>query len=118
MTTCERRDRINLTRGWIAIMLWRAVLLSFLVALPFGGASPAPAPVPAAPSETAKAMVGKWEFSNADRDKVCSIVFRTDPGASGMKLEFDQACYVFFPFIKEIVGWRLADNDFLRLLNA
>jgi hypothetical protein len=99
-------------------MLWRAVLLSFLIALPFGGASPAPAPTPAAPSETAKAMAGKWEFSNADRDKVCSLVFRTDPGVAGMKLEFDQACYGHFPFVKEVVGWRLNDNDFLRLLNA
>ncbi len=97
-------------------MLRRAALLGILIALPFGGASTAPAP--SAPSETAKAMVGKWEFSNADRDKICSIVFRTDPGAAGMKLEFDQACYGVFPFIKEIVGWRLADNDFLRLLNA
>lgn len=100
-------------------MLRRAALLSFLIALPIGGALTAPAPTPATPSETAKAMAGKWEFSNADRDKVCSIVFRTDPGTAGsMKLEFDQACFGHFPFIKEVVGWRLNDNDFLRLLNA
>ena len=99
-------------------MLRRSVLLSLLVVLPIGGVSSAPAPTPAAPSETVKAMAGKWEFSNADRDKVCSIVFRTDPGTAGMKLEFDQACYGHFPFIKEVVGWRLNDNDFLRLLNA
>jgi hypothetical protein len=100
-------------------MFRRAVLLSFLVALPINGASPAPAPTPAAPSDAVKAMAGKWEFSNADRDKVCSIVFRTDPAAAGsMKLEFDQACYGHFPFIKEVVGWRLNENDFLRLLNA
>ena len=99
-------------------MFWRALLLSFLVVLPIGVSS-APAPTPAAPSETAKAMAGKWEFSNADRDKICSIVFRTDPSAAGsMKLEFDQTCYGHFPFIKEVVGWRLNDNDFLRLLNA
>ena len=98
-------------------MLRRAVLLSFLVVLPISGVSTAPAP--AAPNETAKAMAGKWEFSNADRDKVCSIVFRTDPSTAGsMKLEFDPACYGHFPFIKEVVGWRLNDNDFLRLLNA
>ncbi len=102
-------------------MMRRSILLFILVALPLGSASaaPAPAPTPAQPpSEAAKAMVGKWEFSNASREKVCSVVFRTDPGAVGMKLEFDQACIGFFPFIKEIVGWRLAENDFLRLLNA
>jgi Protease inhibitor Inh len=99
-------------------MLRRAILLCFLIALPVGGASTAPAPTASAPSDAAKAMAGKWEFSNADRDKVCSIVFRTDPSAAGMKLEFDPACYGFFPFIKEVVGWRLNDNDFLRLLNA
>lgn len=97
-------------------MVRHAVLLFALLVLPLGGASTAPAP--AAPSEAAKAMVGKWEFSNADRDKICSIVFRTDPGAVGMKLEFDQACITHFPFVKEVVGWRLAENDFLRLLNA
>ena len=97
-------------------MMRHAVLLSFLIVLPSGSAGPAPAP--AAPSEAAKAMVGKWEFSNADRDKICNIVFRTDSGAVGMKLEFEQACFGHFPFIKEIVGWRLGENDFLRLLNA
>ena len=97
-------------------MLRRAVLLSLLLILPAGGAGPAPAPT--APSEAAKAMVGKWEFSNADRDKICNIVFRTDSGAVGMKLEFESACIGHFPFIKEIVAWRLADNDFLRLVNA
>jgi len=102
---------------WIAIMVRHAVLFSLLLIVSNGGAVPAPAPQQP-PSEAAKAMVGKWEFSNADRDKVCNVVFRTDSGAVGMKLEFEQACYGLFPFLKEIVGWRLADNDFLRLINA
>jgi Protease inhibitor Inh len=97
-------------------MVRRTALLFSLLVMPFSGASTAPAPT--APSEAAKGMVGKWEFSNADRDKLCNVVFRTDPGAVGMKLEFDQACYAVFPFAKEIVGWRLSENDFLRLLNA
>lgn len=99
-------------------MVRRTVLLSLLLILPAASARPAPAPAPAAPTEAAKAMVGKWEFSNADRDKICNLVFRNDPSAIGMKLEFDQACIGFFPFLKEIVGWRLAENDFLRLLNS
>ena len=67
-----------------------------------------PAP-PAAP----RTMVGSWEFSNADREKICTLTFQT-----GRKLEFDPACAGHFPFTREIVGWSQADNDFLRLLDS
>ena len=71
------------------------------------------------PNEAAKAMAaGTWEFSNADRDKRCMLTFRTDPAAAGMRLEFDRGCASQFPFVKEIVGWSLGQNDFLRLLDA
>jgi hypothetical protein len=67
-----------------------------------------PAP-PAAP----RTMIGSWEFSNADREKICTLTFQT-----GRKLEFDPACAGHFPFTREIVGWSQADNDFLRLLGS
>ena len=70
-------------------------------------------------SDEVKAMAeGTWEFSNADRDKRCMLTFRTDPAATGMRLEFDKGCTALFPFIKEIAGWSLTQNDFLRLLDA
>ena len=70
-------------------------------------------------SDEAKAMAeGTWEFSNADRDKRCLLTFRTDAAAAGMRLEFDKGCAALFPFIKEVVGWSLTQNDFLRLLDA
>ena len=72
----------------------------------------------AAPSDSAKAMVGSWEFSNADRDKRCTITFRTDAGPSGMKLEFDKGCPAVFAFTRQIAGWTLAQNDFLRLVDS
>jgi hypothetical protein len=72
-------------------------------------------PAPPAPP---RAMPGSWEFSNADREKTCTITFRNDAGRVGKRLEFDPGCVKFFPFIPEIVGWRLNDNDFLRLLDA
>jgi len=79
----------------------------------------APAPAQTTLSEAAKAMTtGTWEFSNADRDKRCTLTFRADPAAVGMRLEFDKGCVALFPFITEIVGWTLADNDFLRLVDA
>jgi len=63
-------------------------------------------------------MVGSWEFSNADREKTCVITFRAELPRIGRRVEFDPACAGKFPFIREIVAWRLADNDFLRLLDA
>jgi len=70
-------------------------------------------------SDDAKAMAeGTWEFSNADRDKRCTLTFRTDAAATGMRLEFDRGCAGLFPFVKEIVGWSRGQNDFLRLLDA
>jgi hypothetical protein len=63
-------------------------------------------------------MPGSWEFSNADREKTCTITFRNDAAKVGKRLEFDPGCVKLFPFIPEIVGWRLNDNDFLRLLDA
>lgn len=71
-----------------------------------------------AANEAAQAMVGNWEFSNADRDKRCTLAFRTDTGAAGMKLEFDKDCVKIFPFVKEIAAWSIAEHDFLRLLDA
>ncbi len=64
------------------------------------------------------AMVGTWEFANADRDRVCAVTFRADPGPAGMRVEFDRQCATLYPFVAEIAGWRIAENDFLRLLNA
>ena len=68
--------------------------------------------------DSAQALIGSWEFSNADRDKRCTLTFRTDAAATGMRLEFDRGCAALFPFIKEIVGWSRGQNDFLRLLDA
>ena len=69
--------------------------------------------------DAAKAMAnGTWELSNADRDKRCTVTFRTDPAAAGIRLEFDKGCVGQFPFIADVAGWTLADNDFLRLLDA
>ena len=70
-------------------------------------------------SDDAKALAsGTWEFSNADRDKRCTVTFRTEPAAAGMRLEFDKGCAAQFPFISEIAGWTLTENDFLRMLDA
>jgi hypothetical protein len=93
----------------------RGILLACLV---FASAACAAAAQSPGPSDAAKAMAGTWEFANADRDKICSIVFRTDTGPGGMKLEFDRGCIGRFPFIREIAAWTIADNDFLRFVDT
>ena len=72
-----------------------------------------PAPAPAAP----RTIVGSWEFSNAEREKICTVTFRTD-AKGGNKVEFDPGCAGRFAFIKDIARWTYAENDFLRLLDA
>jgi Protease inhibitor Inh len=95
-------------------MMGRAILLALGVACLMTSAR-AQAPV----SDQAKAMAaGSWEFSNADRDKRCTLVFKTARAPVGMQLEFDKACVDVFPFIRDVVGWTIAENDFLRLLDA
>src|SRR5271157_836813 len=78
------------------------------------------AQAPANPlNDTVKTLAGAYEFSNADRDRRCTVDLKTDlAGAAGLKLEFDQACATVFPFVKDISGWTIDDGDFLRLNDA
>lgn len=69
-----------------------------------------------APPPTPRSMIGSWEFSNADREKVCTITFRES--GPHRPVAFDQACAGHFAFTKEITAWSHAENDFLRLLNG
>ncbi len=72
----------------------------------------------AQPGDSARAVVGTWEFSNADREKVCSVTFKSDPSPVGFKLAFDPNCATLFPLVADIVGWKFPDNDLLYLLDA
>ena len=36
--------------------------------------------------DSAKAVIGSWEFSNADRDKICTATFKSDPSKLGFKV--------------------------------
>ncbi len=92
----------------------------FLAVLAVGGlAVPAAAQAPQrGPSEAAVAMVGSWEFSNADREKRCTVAFAAGSGPRGMKVEFNKGCTGLFPFVAEVATWSVTDNGFLRLLNA
>jgi hypothetical protein len=76
------------------------------------------AQTPATLGDSAKAMVGAWEFSNADRDKVCTVTFKSDRTTVGFTVEFDKNCTNLFPLVADIAGWNFPENDLLRLLDA
>ena len=68
--------------------------------------------------DSAKAMLGAWEFSNAERTKICAVTFKRDAGKIGFKVEFDADCASLFPLVNNIAGWRFPDGDNLFLLDA
>jgi hypothetical protein len=78
----------------------------------------AQAPEPGAPPPAPRTMVGSWEFSNADREKTCTITFRAESIKIGKKVEFDSGCAGHFSFVRDVVAWSHEGNDFLRLLDA
>jgi hypothetical protein len=84
---------------------------------PASGAQSAPSPADGS-SDAADTMVGAWEFSNADRDKVCHFTFRSDPAAGGHKLDVDPNCPNLFPSAANMVGWSLDNYGDLHLLDG
>jgi hypothetical protein len=95
-------------------MMRRLILLGF--ALVAGSASLAQGPPKL--GDSAKEVIGTWEFSNADRDKICTATFKSDPTPAGFKVEFDKNCAGLFPIIADVTGWIFPDNDLLRLVDA
>jgi hypothetical protein len=80
--------------------------------------SSAVAQAPGVLGDSAKALIGTWEFSNADRDKVCSATFKSDGTKVGFKVEFDKACADLFPIVNDVAGWVFPEGDLLHLLDA
>ncbi len=95
-----------------------ALLRGAIVAVTAGAlCSGAAAQDTAAPGDAVNAMVGNWEFSNADHDKVCRFAFRADPAVGGYKADIDRNCGTLFPSIKDVVGWNLDGYGTLRLVD-
>ncbi len=91
-------------------------ILIAVAAIVIGGT--AHAQTSAAPGESAKAMIGTWELSNAERDKTCSAKFTGDAVRAGFKVTFDAGCGTLFPLVRRIVGWKFPQDDLLYLLDA
>jgi hypothetical protein len=73
---------------------------------------------PPVPTDAANAMIGTWEFSNADHDKICHFMFRADAMADGYKLEIDKNCANLFPLTKDIAAWAIDAYGALRLMDG
>ena len=87
-----------------------------IVAICFSGAAFGQATVLL--GESAKRVIGSWEFSDAERDRTCTVTLKSDPAPAGLKIEFDPNCANLFPLVREIAGWKFPDNDLLYLLVA
>lgn len=69
-------------------------------------------------TDAAKAMIGDWEFSNAGRDKSCSVTFSAERAGPAYRLKFDGDCGNLFPLVKQIAGWRFPPGELLYLVDA
>ena len=93
----------------------RAVLLAmWLIAPPALAQTPAPPPL----GDSAKGLIGSWEFSNADRDKICTATFGDKRAGAGYGVTFSQDCDKLFPIVANVAGWVFPENDLLRLVDA
>ncbi len=70
------------------------------------------------PTDAAKAMVGAWELSNADRDKTCTVNFKLGTAGPTYGLDLEKKCAEVFPPIRGIAGWTFGRNDALLLVDA
>src|SRR5215813_7288981 len=71
-----------------------------------------------AQTDAAKAMVGTWELSNADRDRTCTVNFKLGPSSASYPIELDKKCQDVFPAIRGISAWTFSRNDNLVLVDA
>ena len=65
------------------LKLWRCAIVGAAIAGSYCTATAQQPPL----SDAANAMIGSWEFSNADHDKICRFAFRTDASAGGYRVE-------------------------------
>jgi hypothetical protein len=68
--------------------------------------------------EAIAAMLGAWEFSDADHNRICRFNFRGEAASGGRRLDVDKNCPNLFPSTKEVVGWALDNYGGLRLLDG
>jgi hypothetical protein len=81
-------------------------------------AAPEAAPPQNPAADPVAAMIGAWELSNADHDKVCKLNFRNDAVPGGHELDTDKNCVNVFPSIKDMTAWAVDNFGNLRLVDS
>jgi hypothetical protein len=118
--------RVGISRGSMMAIAFAASLCgNAAVAQESQKAAPGAPPNSSAPDTAQKNandpvhnMIGAWEFSNADHDKICHFNFRGDAVPNGYRLEVDKNCPSLFPSTKNMVAWSVDNFGSLRLLDA
>ena len=100
------------------ISMDRGIFIIVAVAASLCGGVTLAQDTPAPKSAAAAAMVGAWELSNADHDKICRVVFRNDAASGGFKIEIDKNCPNVFPSTKTIVAWAMDSYGNFSLVDA
>jgi hypothetical protein len=75
-------------------------------------------PQPRSGEDAVNAMLGSWEFSDADHNRICHFTFRGEAASGGHRLEVDKSCVSLFPSTKNISGWALNNYGDLSLLDS
>ncbi len=97
----------------------QAALLRTLLVLGVAAAgSAASAQSPITSNETFKTMIGKWEISNADRDRTCQLTFKAESSGALFKLEPDKTCAAQLPELKDVAGWTIGGLDLVKLMDG
>jgi hypothetical protein len=96
----------------------RIGIVPFALIAALMGSAHGPAMAQSPMSDSGKALLGSWEFSNADRDKVCQATFKADATKAGFKVEFDADCATKFTLVNDVAGWTFPEGDLLRLVDA
>jgi len=86
-----------------------AALTALMMLAPFAAAQTGDSGTP---------MVGPWELSNPERDKVCTLTFKLEAAGPGRGVELEKPCAERFPETRDIVAWVIGNDDALRLLDA
>src|SRR5262245_13900388 len=68
-------------------------------------------------SDLAKAVVGTWELSNADRDRSCTVNLKGTASGPGFALEWDRKCAEAFPFTRDATAWKIGARDALQMID-
>jgi hypothetical protein len=69
-------------------------------------------------NEAAQTMLGAWELSNAGRDKICIVTFKSGRTAVGYQVTLAPDCIAQYPLLAGVSGWKYLDDDLLYLLDA